>query len=154
MNATSAIGGLAGACTLTLASETVKRLDKDAPRLDLLGANAIAKLLKESGFQRTPPLVSLLPVALSGDLISNALYYSLAKSDDREMTMVKGALLGLGAGLGAIALTKPLGLEDDTVNRTTKTSLMTVGWYVLGGIVAAAAMNMMQSKAKETPVKS
>jgi hypothetical protein len=46
MKLSSAIGGgIAGAITLTLIHETVRRPITDAPRMDLLGMEAIAKTL-------------------------------------------------------------------------------------------------------------
>ncbi len=46
-------GGATGALSLTLIHEIVRRLDPKAPRMDLLGMNAISKLLKSLG-QDTP----------------------------------------------------------------------------------------------------
>jgi hypothetical protein len=39
-------GGLAGAVALTLLHETIKRITPNAPRMDLLGMNAITKGLR------------------------------------------------------------------------------------------------------------
>jgi hypothetical protein len=77
MSIRSTIGGFAGACTLTLLNESVKKLDKDAPRMDLLGMNAVARLMKGNNIL-TQTAGKLFPVALAGDLVSNSLYYSLA----------------------------------------------------------------------------
>lgn len=145
MNIKSTIGGLAGACTLTLLNESVKRLDKDAPRMDLLGMNAVARLMKGNSFL-TQTVDKLLPVALAGDLVSNSLYYSMADAEGEKKTLIRGALLGLGAGLGAVVLPKSLGLNEDATTRTLKTKILTVTWYVVGGLVAAAAMNFMNKK--------
>ncbi len=145
MNIKSTIGGLAGACTLTLLNESVKRLDKDAPRMDLLGMNAVARLMKGNSFL-TQTADKLLPVALAGDLVSNSLYYSMADTEDESKTLIRGALLGLGAGLGAVVLPKSLGLTEDATTRTLKTKILTVTWYVIGGLAAAAAMNLMNKK--------
>ena len=145
MNIKSTIGGLAGACTLTLLNESVKKLDKDAPRMDLLGMNAVARLMKGNNIL-AQTAGKLFPVALAGDLVSNSLYYSMADTEDEKKTLIRGALLGLGAGLGAVVLPKSLGLNDDATTRTIKTKLLTVSWYVIGGLAAAAAMNLMNRK--------
>ena len=141
MNIKSTIGGLAGACALTLLNESVKKLDKDAPRMDLLGMNALARLMKGNNIL-TQTAGKLFPVALAGDLVSNSLYYSMADANDKKDTLIRGGLLGLGAGLGAVVLPKTLGLNDDATTRTLKTKVLTVTWYVIGGLVAAAAMNL------------
>lgn len=145
MSIRSTIGGLAGACTLTLLNESVKKLDKDAPRMDLLGMNAVAKVMKGNNIL-AQTAGKLFPIALAGDLVSNSLYYSMADTGDKKKTLVRGALLGLGAGLGAVVLPKTLGLNDDATTRTLKTKVLTVAWYVIGGLAAAAAINLLNEK--------
>jgi hypothetical protein len=143
MKLTAAIGGLAGACALTLINQAIAKFDTKAPRLDLLGMNAVAKFIKSP--KSVPPIVqNLLPMAVTGDLVSNSLYYALASGRDKNKTLIRGALLGLGAGLGALALPKPLGLNASTTNLTPRTQVMTVIYYVFGGLVAAAAINAME----------
>jgi hypothetical protein len=145
MKLTSALGGLAGACALTLINQAIAKIDKKAPRLDLLGMNAVAKMIKSP--KSAPLLVQkLLPMSVAGDLVSNSLYYSMAKATTKNKTLVRGLLLGLGAGLGAVALPKPMGLDETTTNLTTRTQVMTIAWYVIGGIVAAAVINAMEEK--------
>lgn len=145
MNVKSTLGGLAGACTLTLLNESIKKIDKDAPRMDLLGMNAVARLMKGNNIL-TQTADKLFPVALAGDLVSNSLYYSMADAGNRKKTLIRGSLLGLGAGLGAVMLPKSLGLNDEATTRTFKTKVLTVTWYVLGGLVAAAAINFLDRK--------
>ena len=112
MNIKSTLGGLAGACTLTLLNERVKKLDKDAPRMDLLGMNAVARLMKGNNIL-AQTAGKLFPIAIAGDLVSNSLYYSMADTGDQQKTLMRGALLGLGAGLGAVVLPKTLGLNEE-----------------------------------------
>jgi len=47
-------------------------------------------------------------------------------------------LLGLAAGVGAVFLPKHIGLGEEMTARTRETELMTVGWYLAGGLAAAA----------------
>lgn len=147
MNLPSAIGGLAGACTLTILNETAKKIDKDAPRLDLLGMNAVAKMMKGVGISSLPGPAKLLPAAMAGDLVTNSLYYGLAEAGDKRKTLIRGTLLGLGAGVGAVALAKPMGLDERATAATTKTKVLTVAWYVVGGLVAAAVTNLITKRA-------
>ena len=142
MNVKSTIGGLAGACALTLLNESVKKLDKDAPRMDLLGMNAVARIMNGNNIL-TQTAGKLFPVALAGDLVSNSLYYSMADTSSKKNTLIRGALLGLGAGLGAVVLPKTLGLNDEATTRTMKTKVLTVTWYLIGGLVAATALNLL-----------
>ncbi len=136
-------GGATGALSLTLIHEIVRRLDPKAPRMDLLGMNAISKFLKSLG-QDTPEKHKLFVWAMVGDLISNSLYYSLAGLGNKKSVIQRGILLGLGAGLGAVLLPKPLQLNEAPTNRTTKTKAMTVGLYLIGGLVAAAIIKHME----------
>ena len=139
------LGGLAGACALTLLNEGARKLDKDAPKLDLLGMNAVARLVKGNNLL-TQAADRIFPVALAGDLVSNSLYYSMAESADNKNTLIRGTLLGLAAGVGAVVLPKVLGLNEDATARTTKTKLLTIAWYLIGGVVAAAAINGLERK--------
>jgi hypothetical protein len=145
MKASSTIGGLAGAVALTLLNQTVKKLTPDAPRLDLLGENAVAKLMKGSG---GIPQVLQKFFPLAGDLLSNSLFYGMAKGSNSSNTLVRGALLGLSAGVGAVVLPKQLGLPEKPTNRTTETKLMTIGWYVIGGLVASLVINALDKGPK------
>jgi hypothetical protein len=142
----SALGGLAGAFVLTALNEGSKRIDKDAPRLDLLAMNAVARLVKGKGIQSLTGAGKMLPASLAGDLITNSLYFGMASAGDKRKTLLRGTLLGLGAGLGAITLAKPLGLDARVVSATPKTKVLTVAWYVIGGLAAAAAINMLTTE--------
>ncbi|HEY0656062.1 MAG TPA: hypothetical protein VGD65_23165 [Chryseosolibacter sp.] len=147
MNVVSVIGGLAGAGALTLVNETVKRVDKDAPRLDLLGMNAAAKIMKGSSLKTPQFAQHLFPAALAGDLVSNTLYFAMAQGETKSKTLMRGALLGLGAGVAAVTLAKPLGIDGQPKAQPVKTNTMTIAYYLLGGLVAAAMINLI---AKET----
>ena len=128
-------GGLAGACILTVAHESLRRMVPEAPRMDLLGMRAIAKTMKKAG-EEPPPDDELHTWALVGDVISNSVYYSFAGSGKKALW--RGALLGASAGAGAIFLPGPLGLGEAPANRTNQTKAMTFGLYLLGGLAAAA----------------
>lgn len=150
----SAIGGLAGACALTALNEGAKRINKNAPRLDVLGMNAVARLVKGGGLGSTITKGKMMPASLAGDLISNSLYFGMAGASSKKQTLLRGALLGLGAGLGALTLAKPLGLDERVVSATPTTKALTVAWYVIGGLVAGAVINMLDGRNKEPEVGS
>jgi hypothetical protein len=129
--------GLVGAVALTLIHETGRRMRDDAPRLDVLGMRAIAKSLQAADVEQ--PDMELRDLALAGDLVSNSFYYSLIGLGKREDAWLCGAALGLAAGLGAVTLPGPLGLGPQPTERAPTTQLMTVAWYLAGGLAAAAA---------------
>lgn len=140
---TNLIGGLAGAVALNILNETVKRLVHDAPHIDLVGEQAVIKITRKAGM--APPAgESLFIAAIAGDLISNTIYYSLIGRGNGSNIMLKGLGYGLGAGLGALAATAPMGLDDVPITKTETTKILTVAWYVLGGVVAAATIKALK----------
>lgn len=146
MNVLKALGiGLFGAAALTLLHETVRRVEPDAPRLDLLGMQAIAKTMRWAG--ATPPAGEALHhTALVGDLVSNALYYSLVGAGEEDGIWRRAVLLGLAAGIGAVVLPPLLGMDRQATQRTPATQAMTVGWYLTGGLAAAAAARLLEGR--------
>lgn len=148
MNWKPLISGAAGAVTLTLVHEVVRRTNPDAPRLDVLGMRSIAKTLRGVG-QEPPHGDALFNTTLAGDLAANTLYYSVVGTQRGGQAWVVGALLGLAAGVGAVTLPGPLGLGEDATNRTPQTQAMAVGWYLLGGLVAAATASCLSSPGED-----
>lgn len=136
------VSGLVGACAVTLINETARQFIKDAPRLDILGKRAIAYPLMEADVE-PPPNRELYWYTLGGDLVMNSLYYSAVGLGEEKNALRNGALLGLLAGIGAVALPKPLGLGEEMTARTRETEVMTVAWYLAGGLAAAAAFQAM-----------
>ncbi len=138
-------GGLAGAVAVSLIHESVRQVVPKAPRMDLLGINAISKGLDKAGLSK-PTHDSLYVWAMVGDIISNSLYYSLAGVGKEKNLWVRSSLLGLAAGVGAVLLPGPMGLEERHSNRTLTTKLMTVGLYVTGALVTAAVIKLLDKK--------
>jgi hypothetical protein len=144
MKLSTTLGGIAGACALTLINQGIRKIDKSAPGSDLLRMNALAKVTKPR-LQVLPVLNRIFPLALGGDMVSSSLYYAMAKGKTYEQTMLRGALLGLGAGLGAVMVPR-FATGERPGHRTTGAKLLTVAWYVIGGLVAATAINWLESK--------
>jgi hypothetical protein len=142
---TSIIGGIAGAVALNIVHQTVKQFYSKAPRVDFVGEEALSKGLKQAGIQ--PPHGKALFIAtLAADLLSNAAYYTMIGLGKRKHLLYHGAAHGLCAGIGALTLVKPLGLDNAPVARTYQTQIMTVAWYTFGGIVAGAVMYALRRK--------
>lgn len=130
-------GGLAGAVTVTLLNEGVRRAMPHAPRMDVIGERALARSLNALGAE-PPHGRALYRWTLAGDLVSNALYYRLVGARAPEKAWTRGGALGLAAGLGAALLPRPLGLGRQPGARVPQTQLLTVAWYLAGGLAAAA----------------
>ena len=141
-------GGVAGAAAFTLLHETVRRIVPQAPRMDLLGMNAISKGLDAAGWKK-PKEEKLFTWALAGDLVTNSLYYSMAGVGREKNAWVRASLLGLAAGIGAVALPESLGLDKRHSNRSTSTKLMTIGIYVAGALITAAIMKWADKRKQQ-----
>lgn len=137
------LGGLAGAVTLNFLHETYKRLDSKAPRVDLVGEEALSKTMEHLDYE-APAGNSLFTVTLIADVISNALYYSLIGVGNKKNIMRRAAVLGTMAGIGAVVLTKPLGLSDAPVTRSSRTKALTVILYLTGALTAGFTIRALK----------
>jgi len=140
--------GLAGAVALNVLHESVRQVRDDAPRMDILGGRAIAKGMRAVGVE-PPPTEDLYAPTLAADLVSNAAYYGLVGVGDREGVWPRGILLGLAAGIGGVVLPGPMGLGKAPSARTPQTALMTVAWYLAGGLAAATAYHLLSGPSRE-----
>ncbi|MHA4739664.1 hypothetical protein [Dyadobacter sp. MSC1_007] len=137
------IGGITGAVVLNLVHEGAKRLSNKAPKINLVGEEAMAKTIEATGAE-APSGKKLALTTLAADLASNAGYYAMIGKGDNENVVLRGAGFGLMAGLGAIGLAKPLGLNSHPISKTDETKIMTVAWYLLGGIAAALVIKNLK----------
>ena len=138
--------GLVGAFALTLVHETARRYIEDAPRMDVVGMRAITKTLRAVDVD---PPVPLHEAALVGDLAANSLYYGLVGLGDPEDGLRNGAALGLAAGLAAVYLPEHLGLGRQPAKNSVETNLLTVAFYLLGGLAAGGAYQALSSDESE-----
>jgi hypothetical protein len=77
-------------------------------------------------------------------VVSNALYYSAIGTARKKHLIITGLGAGLAAGVGALALPKPMGLSDAPVTRTGTTKALTVAWYIFGGLVTALTIKRLR----------
>ena len=129
------LSGAAGAAFLTVLHESVRQFAPTAPRVDIIGRRLITRAFHQTG-SPAPAGTTQYLLALTGDLLSNTLYYSLVGLGDPETANTRGRLLGVGAGLAALTLPKQLNLPEEPVSGHLSTKVMTVAWYALGGMVA------------------
>ncbi|HEU4700580.1 MAG TPA: hypothetical protein VFS40_15455 [Gemmatimonadales bacterium] len=127
--------GLAGAAALTAVHETARRTLAHPPRMDAIGMRALARTMRRVGVQ-PPRQRRLFRETLAADLLSNALYYSLVGLGERAWR--RGALLGAAAGVGAVVLPPLLGLGRQPNASRVETPALTLAWYLIGGLAAAA----------------
>lgn len=139
--------GLVGALTLTLINESARRVLPDAPRTEKLGMRWVAQKFRQLD-RPVPERKTLYWLAFVDDIFSNTLYYSLVGVGRRQGAWARGALLGAGGGLGAVVLPPRMGLGEEPTRRESSTRIMTVAWYLAGGLAAAAAFNLFAQAEK------
>jgi hypothetical protein len=138
------LGGLTGALALNLLHETYRRIDAKAPRVDVVGGEALSKTIKFFGGD-PPQGNKLYLTTLGADIVSNALYYSLIGQGGTKNIIPRGIVFGVAAGIGALTLPKPLGLSNAPVTKTPRTKVLTVTWYLAGAVIAALTMRTLKS---------
>ena len=145
MSVMRAIGsGVAGAVALNALHESARRVIPHAPRVDVIGKRGIARPMRAMGLE-PPKGRRLYAAAMAGDVLSNSIYYSLVGAGRARHPWRRGLVLGLLGGLGAAFLPPVIGLGNQPGRRAPWTQIMTVLWYTVGGIAAAAAAEQMQN---------
>lgn len=140
------VAGLAGAAALNILHESLKN-KRDTPRIDFLGEQALQKTIRYFG-GTINDTDDLYKATLAGDLISNTIYYSWIASGKRSHIWPKAIAMGLAAGIGAVTLPKPMGLNPKPVAKTDEIKAMAVGYYLFGALVAALVASSFNGKGK------
>lgn len=138
------VAGAAGAGVLTAVHQLGARLFDDAPRMDVVAMRGIRRLFGASTGARVADRPAHR-LALAGDLLSNSAYYALVAARPTGAWW-RGAALGAGAGAGALLLPRPLGLGDPPHVESMRNRVLTVAWYLAGGLAAAAAARALSPK--------
>jgi hypothetical protein len=143
----SLAGGLAGAITVTILHELIRKVDPSAPRLDLVGQKATEKLVQKTGY-KPPTGNNLYATSLAGSLLANTLTYSLAgMSGKRPLSF--GTVMGATMGLSAVTLPHKLGLNGSHGKNEQRKKWMTMILYIAGGLVASAVARQVEKRKKK-----
>ena len=137
------LAGLGGALALNVIHESLKHHDSGMPRIDLLGEEALQKTLNYFGTEIKDEN-NLYKATLAGDVVSNALYYSVIGAGSPKYIWARAAVVGLAAGIGAVTLPKPMGLNPQPVTKTPKAKKLTVAYYLAGALVTAGLLKAMK----------
>lgn len=141
--------GLVGASALTLVHEGARRVLPLAPRMDTLGRRALVRtgLVQPVRFPwGRKQRARLQRQALLGDVLSNTLYYALVAWGRPQRPLLRGTLLGGLACWGGVVLPPLLGLGRAPSGRSRATRVMTVAWYLLGGLTSALATRRLTAR--------
>jgi len=136
------IAGLAGAVALNILHETLKKKSDNVPRVDLLGEDALQRTLNYFG-GNIDHKETLYNATLAGDIVGNTLYYSIIGAGNAKYLWPKVIFVGLSAGIGAVKLPKPMGLDETPVAKNDQVKVLTVGYYLFGAIVTGLAVKML-----------
>jgi len=139
------VAGIGGAVALNILHESLKHYNNDTPRIDLLGEEALQKLLNYCGTEITDEK-NLYAATLAGDLVSNAAYYSLVGAAGKKNVWPAAVALGVAAGIGAIVLPSPMGLNPQPVAHNTKAKALTIAYYLTGALVTAGILKYSSKK--------
>jgi hypothetical protein len=139
------LAGLGGAIALNIIHESLKHRDSGMPRIDKLGEEALQKSLNYFGTEIKDE-DNLYKATLVSDVISNALYYSVIGAGKNKHVWARAAVVGLAAGVGAITLPKPMGLNPEPVTKTQKAKTLTVAYYLAGALVTAGLVKALSKK--------
>lgn len=132
MNLTRAIeGGLAGASTLTLLQQALQRINPDVPQLSLMGKPGIIRKIRK--YTRKGKSTKKLYIQLASEILSATAYFGITALGKKKNAPLRGALLGLGAGLAATLLEKE-GSEDE--QKDIGQQLLTIASYSGAGALA------------------
>lgn len=130
--------GFVGAIALNAIHEIVRKNVKNAPQINLLGAEAVNKTLSMAGRPIHNP-EDLYKITLETDIIANTAYYSIIGGKGKYI-WPRAIVMGLSAGIGALRMPEHLGLDDTPVKHTNTTKALTVGYYLFGALVTAAML--------------
>jgi hypothetical protein len=136
------LNGFIGAAALTAAHTVVKRLVPDAPRLDRLGVAGTKKLCQAVGLD----LPSAHNLAVVGDLVANTVFFSQVGTRGGLGAWIKGVLLGCSMAGGAVKGAQSLEVEGETHLDANRNQILTVGLYLLGGLAAAGAAQILPGR--------
>ncbi|HET7897732.1 MAG TPA: hypothetical protein VFL47_08680 [Flavisolibacter sp.] len=150
MKLASAIeGGLAGATTLSLLGETLRKID-DHSSADLFKGNNLVKTFKKAKTKKAAKARKLW-IQLAGELLGSTAFLGFSSLGKKKNAALRGALLGTAAGLGSVMLDghdHPHSLDDNrhtllkkpadpVLAKAVEVALFTVGGLIAGKMVQA-----------------
>lgn len=140
---TNLIAGLGGAVVLNILHESLKNKGRNMPHIDRLGEEALQKSIGYLGTSIEDEHTLYLST-LAGDIAGNAIYYSLIGGKN-SLIWPKAIMFGLAAGIGAVTLPKPMGLDATPVARNAKSTVLTIGYYLTGALATAAILKLFKT---------
>jgi hypothetical protein len=151
-------GGLAGATTISLIGETLRKIDGKPSGGQVISGKKLKKRFRKASSKK-PMQATKQYIQLAGDLLGSTAFLGFSSLTKKKNAMLRGALLGTAAGLGAVFL------NDLTHDKKTDHTnghegfpstmqatdshlqkLLEVGLFTLGGLIAG---KLVQSTGKK-----
>ena len=128
--------GLAGAAAAAIANETVRRVNpRPSPLAQLAQLNFLGRRKRfNSPFSKG---------TIAGNLLSNPLLYNFGGDRSVKRNLLRSALLGVGAGLGSLALPRQKRGIWGARGGRSGSGMVTIGRLLAGGLIAAAASRLL-----------
>jgi hypothetical protein len=160
MKLASAIeGGLAGATTISLLGETLRKMDGHSSHLNAFNGKHLKKRFKKAKSKK-PMRATKGFIELAGDLLGSTAFLGINSLGKKKNAMLRGALLGAAAGLGSVLLKendrsdhRQNGHEGYPSTMLAKEPLLAkaleVGLFTAGGMIAAKVIQGVSKKKKK-----
>ena len=151
MNATSkstlqALGyGLAGAAAAAIANETARRVNPRPSPLSQLAQMANLNFLGRRKRFSNP----FGKGSIGGALLNNPLFYNLGGERNVKRNLLRSALLGVGAGLGTLAIPRQKRNFWGASAGREGSRKKTIGRLIAGGLIAAAASKLLNRSLRD-----
>ncbi|RZL50163.1 MAG: hypothetical protein EOP00_05580 [Pedobacter sp.] len=136
--------GFVGSVALNILHETLRKNASNVPHINVIGEQALNQTLGKFGTPITDE-DELHQATLKADIVANTMYYSLI-GGNKNWIWPKAILLGLSAGIGALKLPEPMGLDPEPVTRTNQTKVLTVSYYLFGALVTGLVLKTLSKK--------
>lgn len=148
-------GGLAGATTLSLLTNTLRKIDGHNRHTTLFEGKKLKKRFKKAGSKKPLKAVGQY-VGLAGDLLGSTAFLGISPLRKKKNALLRGAVLGTAAGLGAVLLRgddDKSKRHDDPLSEDPQNQLLTqvleVGLYAIGGMIAAKVIESTGKKKRK-----
>lgn len=142
-------GGLAGATTISLLTDTLRRINGHSSHVNLFNGKNLKRRFKKARSKK-PLKATRQFIRLAGDLLGSTAFLGMSSLGKRKNAMLRGALLGTAAGLGSVLLNRPdkhqkanghegyspTGLaKDRLLSKALEVSLYTIGGLIAGKVI-------------------
>jgi hypothetical protein len=143
--------GIAGAATLTLLRETLDHMDPKVSGTSFFQKKGVIRELKKSMHKKGIGGVKIY-IKLAAELLGLAGVLGLSSLGKKKNALLRGVLLGGITGVVAVLVNDNADKEKDpslTDQEIWRKRIVTVALYMLGGLIAGGAVNMIKKRKKK-----